>query len=279
MPTAPSRSSRCAHAQSPHYADPLEGWGEALIARNRSDLALAKFEEAAQYAPKWGRLHLKWGEALLWSGDKAGAQKQFAIAAKLHLRHPKNPNWRRCAMAETTDDRIGRSPDGASADPAALHAAMGAAGAGEEARDYLRKQSALTDLQIENLRDVDRFEISHLRWQQFSDRMRGLLQVLVALLIGGVLAGAASLVWNAAHDHDLIVDAFTVPPDIAQTGLTGRRWPTGCSTAMARSKTTATARSVPRSPSATPPTRFISKFRKPASRSARSTATAGLAGR
>ena len=84
-----------------------------------------------------------------------------------------------------------------------------------------RKQSALTDLQIENLRDVDRFEISHLRWQQFSDRMRGLLQVLVALLIVGVLAGAASLVWSAAHDHDLIVDAFTVPPDIAQTGLTG----------------------------------------------------------
>ncbi len=74
-----------AHEKGPHFADPLEGWGEALIARNRSDLALAKFEEAAQYAPKWGRLHLKWGEALLWSGDHAGAQKQFAIATHLDL--------------------------------------------------------------------------------------------------------------------------------------------------------------------------------------------------
>jgi tetratricopeptide (TPR) repeat protein len=74
-----------ANEKGPHFADPLEMWGEALIAKNRSDLALAKFEEANKYAPKWGRLHLKWGEALLWSGNRAGAQKQFAIAAGLYL--------------------------------------------------------------------------------------------------------------------------------------------------------------------------------------------------
>jgi hypothetical protein len=27
-----------------------------------------------------GRVHLKWSEALLWSGDKPSAEKQFAIA-------------------------------------------------------------------------------------------------------------------------------------------------------------------------------------------------------
>jgi len=70
-----------ANRKGPHFADPLEMWGEALIRESRSDLALAKFEEANKYAPNWGRLHLKWGEALLWSGDKAGAEKQFAIAA------------------------------------------------------------------------------------------------------------------------------------------------------------------------------------------------------
>jgi len=74
-----------AHDKGPHFADPLELWGEALILKNRCDLALAKFTNAAQYAPNWGRLHLKWGEALLWSGDKPGAAKQFAIAAKLDL--------------------------------------------------------------------------------------------------------------------------------------------------------------------------------------------------
>jgi tetratricopeptide (TPR) repeat protein len=74
-----------ANQKGPHFADPPEMWGEALIRENRSDLALAKFAEADKYAPNWGRLHLKWGEALLWSGDKTGAQKQFAIASGLDL--------------------------------------------------------------------------------------------------------------------------------------------------------------------------------------------------
>ena len=74
-----------ANHESPHFADPIEMWGEALIAKNRSDLALAKFAEAEKYAPNWGRLHLKWGEALLWSGNKAEAKMQFATAAALDL--------------------------------------------------------------------------------------------------------------------------------------------------------------------------------------------------
>ncbi|MGD0142311.1 MAG: hypothetical protein ABSC92_04065 [Rhizomicrobium sp.] len=76
---------RQANQKGPHFADPLEMWGEALTAKNRSDLALAKFADADKYAPNWGRLHLKWGEALLWSGNKADAEKQFAIAAQLDL--------------------------------------------------------------------------------------------------------------------------------------------------------------------------------------------------
>jgi tetratricopeptide (TPR) repeat protein len=76
---------RQAQTKGPHFADPLEMWGEALIRQNRSDLALAKFAEADKYAPNWGRLHLKWGDALLWSGDKAEAKKQFEIASHLDL--------------------------------------------------------------------------------------------------------------------------------------------------------------------------------------------------
>lgn len=74
-----------ANRKGPHFADPLEMSGEALIAKNRSDLAVAKFKQANKYTPKWGRLHLKWGEALLWSGDKADAKKQFALATSLWL--------------------------------------------------------------------------------------------------------------------------------------------------------------------------------------------------
>ncbi|HEY3778055.1 MAG TPA: hypothetical protein VGL35_08345 [Rhizomicrobium sp.] len=74
-----------ANSKGPHFADPLEMWGEALMQKNRSDLALAKFEEANKYAPNWGRLHVEWGKALMWSGDKAGAHKQFTTAAVLEL--------------------------------------------------------------------------------------------------------------------------------------------------------------------------------------------------
>ncbi len=71
--------------KGPHFADTRELWGELLILTRRSDLASQRFASAAKDAPNWGRLHLKWGEALLWSGDAAGAKKQFAIAGGLFL--------------------------------------------------------------------------------------------------------------------------------------------------------------------------------------------------
>ncbi|MBV9548975.1 MAG: hypothetical protein JO256_04810 [Alphaproteobacteria bacterium] len=74
-----------ANRKGPHFADALEGWGEALMAKNQSHLALAKFAEAEKYAPNWGRLHLKWGEALTYAGKPADAKAHFARAATLDL--------------------------------------------------------------------------------------------------------------------------------------------------------------------------------------------------
>ena len=74
-----------ANKKGPHFADPLEGWGEALMAKNQSHLALAKFAEAEKYAPKWGRLHMKWGEALGYAGQSEKAKAQYALAAGLDL--------------------------------------------------------------------------------------------------------------------------------------------------------------------------------------------------
>jgi len=47
--------------------------------------ALAKYAEANKYAPRWGRLHLKWAEALAKSGDAAGARAHAKTAAGLDL--------------------------------------------------------------------------------------------------------------------------------------------------------------------------------------------------
>jgi tetratricopeptide (TPR) repeat protein len=76
---------KLANMRGPHFADPLEGWGEALMAENKSRQALAKFAEAEKYAPNWGRLHLKWGEALAYAGKPAEAKAQFTRAAELDL--------------------------------------------------------------------------------------------------------------------------------------------------------------------------------------------------
>src|SRR5581483_11903949 len=76
---------KLANQKSPHFADPIEMWGEALMAKNQSHLALGKFAEAEKYAPNWRRLHLKWGEAFAYVGTKDDAKSQFARPAALHL--------------------------------------------------------------------------------------------------------------------------------------------------------------------------------------------------
>ena len=85
QPDAAIAKFTLSNKKGPHFADPLEGWGEALMAKNQSHQALAKFAEAEKYAPNWGRLHLKWGEALTYAGKKDEAKPQFAVAAGLDL--------------------------------------------------------------------------------------------------------------------------------------------------------------------------------------------------
>ena len=53
--------------------------------KNRSDLALERFEDANKYAPNWGRLHMKWGEALGYVGRRDEARAQYRIASTLDL--------------------------------------------------------------------------------------------------------------------------------------------------------------------------------------------------
>ena len=46
---------------------------------------MANFAEADKYAPNWGRLHLKWGEALVYAGKPEEAKQQFAMASGIDL--------------------------------------------------------------------------------------------------------------------------------------------------------------------------------------------------
>jgi tetratricopeptide (TPR) repeat protein len=45
-----------AHKKSPHFADALKGWGDALARQGQVKAALAKFDEALECAPNWKEL-------------------------------------------------------------------------------------------------------------------------------------------------------------------------------------------------------------------------------
>ena len=112
---------------------------------------------------------------------------------------------------------------GASGAPGVSSAAWGLLGAASRARAdaFLERQIALTDVQIGQLAQVERFEQSHLRWRRFNDVMKGGLQIVA--LVGGValLGGIGFAMWSASRAEGLVVDAFTVPPSFVEAGVNG----------------------------------------------------------
>ena len=112
------------------------------------------------------------------------------------------------------------------ADPMAAAVAMDAARFDPElSRDaaaYLRKQAHLVDLQAEHLHEQRAVQLDHLKLRRVGERMRVAIQSFF-VAVGAVIAcGFIWMVWNAATDHGLVVEAFSVPPALAQRGLTGQ---------------------------------------------------------
>ncbi|MGC8535642.1 MAG: hypothetical protein ACP5QR_08925 [Rhizomicrobium sp.] len=91
----------------------------------------------------------------------------------------------------------------------------------DEQRDLVRLQKEQVRLKNEALRDQDAFELSHLRWRRFDDRVRGVWQTGLALLVVSILVCAGAAVWNASHAEGLVVGAFSVPPRLTEAGITG----------------------------------------------------------
>jgi tetratricopeptide (TPR) repeat protein len=110
--------------------------------------------------------------------------------------------------------------------PTAVAVALGAARAGaklpDEAADFLKKQGRLTDLQTEHLHEQRLLQLAHLRVRRWKDRLSLALQSLGILAGAFVVAIVAGMVWQAHEDHGLVIEAFSVPPDLARDGLTGQ---------------------------------------------------------
>jgi len=119
------------------------------------------------------------------------------------------------------------------ADPLATTLAMGPAPddptLARRTGDYLErqgrlveKQERLADLELHHFDLEHRLDIEAAKRKRFGDRLRNGLSLFVAMLATGAAVTLAVMTWDAAHDHSLVVEVFSVPPDLAQRGLTGQ---------------------------------------------------------
>ena len=132
-------------------------------------------------------------------------------------------------MAEDIEQQASEAVEPpAQAAPAAVALALGRASAStsaeldQDAASFLRRQSRLIDLQTEHLHEQRELILSRLRWGRFSDRLKAALQLMTGV-VGLVIVGlVVAMAWQAHETHGLVIDAFSVPPQLAQGGLTGQ---------------------------------------------------------
>jgi tetratricopeptide (TPR) repeat protein len=87
---------------------------------------------------------------------------------------------------------------------------------------YLEKQERLVEIQTEHLHEQRAVQLSHLKLRRDSEAFKVALQALFALILAGVTACLIFMAWSATQDHGLVVEPFSVPPALAQRGVTGQ---------------------------------------------------------
>ena len=131
-------------------------------------------------------------------------------------------------MAELIEEAEGRAEAAPEQSAAAVALALGRTSSGgdtaldTEAAGFLRDQRRLVNLQSEHLHEQRELMLSRLRWGRFSDRVKAALQLMTAAVGLVVVVLVAVMAWQAYEDQGAVIDAFTVPPDLAQRGLTGQ---------------------------------------------------------
>jgi len=129
---------------------------------------------------------------------------------------------------ETEGQDTGAEAAAGGVDPAAVALAMG--GASRETADaFLNDQRALISDQ-RRLVSLQAEELSHeldLRhwslWVRYASALLKLaLELSAGLLLLALVTGISLMVWDASHADGLVIESFSVPPDMAQRGLTGQ---------------------------------------------------------
>jgi tetratricopeptide (TPR) repeat protein len=134
--------------------------------------------------------------------------------------------WLSGAGVSEESARVGSGPEGngAGIDPTAV--ALALAGASREKADaFLDEERALAASQSALIADQRHHlaeDIKQIDLRIWELRMGVLLRVATLVVGIAVAAGVSLFVWDAAHANGLIVNEFSVAPDIAARGLTGQ---------------------------------------------------------
>jgi tetratricopeptide (TPR) repeat protein len=110
----------------------------------------------------------------------------------------------------------GAEASGAGVDPAAVALALGGASRAK-ADSFLEEQRALAADQRHHLRE----QFKQLRLNIWQLRMGVLLRIATGFVGLAVAVGLAFMVWEASVSSSLLIEPFSVPPDLAQRGITG----------------------------------------------------------
>jgi hypothetical protein len=105
---------------------------------------------------------------------------------------------------------------GAGVDPVAVALALGGASR-DDAHEFLKKQGALIDNQNHHLHE----QFKHLKLAIWEKRLGVLLRLATAAMGLAIAVGLTLMIWDAVHSDGLLIEPFSVPPELASRGLTG----------------------------------------------------------
>src|SRR6202012_1196841 len=142
-------------------------------------------------------------------------------------RQPLQRQTEQTKMTEQAESEEAEGPEGSEPlNPTAVSIALGRKSPGStevdaEAAAFLRDQRHLINLQAEHLHEQRELQLAHLRVRRWKDRMSLTLQGLAVLAGVVIVLLVGAMGWHAHEDHGLLIDAFSVPPELSADGLSG----------------------------------------------------------
>lgn len=92
-----------------------------------------------------------------------------------------------------------------------------------EAAAFLREQRLLTKLQVDHFKAEHRHTIAGTRATRSLEIMKIILQGALTLLVIAATILFINMIWSASRDHSLVIERFAVPPDLANSEISGEQ--------------------------------------------------------